>query len=111
MALDPKGSNRFQLHVNGPLLTARTGAPTALQLHAPSQGQVGRRSRFVVAAVDKENNAVSVPLEVELGEVTGKAVNPRRVRMAEGRGHVAFYVTPQKEGVVRLRARVGDNRL
>ena len=111
LALDARGSNRFQLHANGPLLTARPGAPTALQLHAPSQGQVGRRSRFVVSAVDKENNAVFVPLEVELVAVTGEVENPRRVRMAEGQGHVVFYVTPQEEGVVRLRARVTDSRL
>ncbi len=111
LALDAKGSNRFLLHVEGPLLTTRPGAPTALQLHAPSQGRVGSRSRLLVSAVDKEDNAVSMPLEVELQVVTGKAEIPRRVRMARGRGHVAFYVTPQEEGLLRLRSRVASRGL
>ena len=106
LAVDSKGSNRFQLHIDAPLLTARPGPPAALQLHAPSQGRVGRRSRLLVSAVDKENNAVSVPLEIELEPVSGEAAIPRMVRMLAGRGHVTFYVTPKAEGVFRLRSRI-----
>ena len=38
LAVDSKGSNRFQLHIDAPLLTARPGPPAALQLHAPFSG-------------------------------------------------------------------------
>ena len=75
------------------------------------QGEVGRRSRFVVSAVDKEDNAVWVPLEIELEAVTGRAEISRMLRMSEDQGHVAFYVTPKEEGVLRLRSRVAGYRL
>ena len=105
LAVDARGSGRFERHPDRPTIRAVSGPPAELLVHGASDAVVGQPAELRVAVVDALANPApgfqdGVRLEVVQGGAEVAAVAPGTL----ARGWAAVPFTPKAAGILRVRA-------
>lgn len=105
VAVDARGTGRFELHPDRPTIKSRSGAPAQLLLYGPSDVVAGEPSELRLAVVDANANPVEeFEGDVRLQVVQGSARLSQVLRVALPRGWGVIPFTSTVRGILRISA-------
>jgi hypothetical protein len=110
-AVDADGDGAFQLHPDRPRITARSGKPVYLSLHAPSEVRAGEPVTIRATLEDKEFNPATGPVTLELAVKTGDAKVPETITIPADKTYTQFDIAPATAEILRIAAHAEDSDL